>query len=337
MKLDVTAETKASSPQSSAKGLARVQPVFLLATPRSHSALVAAMIGQHPEMFSLPETHLFNAPTAAKWFKMCETATFHMADGLLRTVAELFYGDQTDETILAAEGWLRRRSQYSTGLLFEEFVLKLRDQMVLESSSTLISRPAALRRIIHNFPLARFIHLTQHPRAFGDRLMTSIEDAAKQGPVPFWLLNLASFPSPSASDDGTPHQSPGFDPQRAWYELNSNAKEFLDTLPTNQKKTLRIEDLFADARAVLRGVVGWLGLRTDEEVVEAMMYPERSRFACVGPSRARFGNEGAFLQNPKFEYQPAESCLLDGPLSWMRDEQEFLPKVKALALEFGYR
>jgi hypothetical protein len=288
-------------------------------------------------MYSLPETHLFNAPTGAKWFEMCEASRFHMADGLLRAVAELFYGDQTDETILAAEGWLRRRSQYSTGLLFEELLLKVRDQIIIECSSTLISRSAALRRIIHNFPLARFLHLTQHPRAFGDRLMMSIEDAAKQGPVPYWLLNLASFPSPSASDDGTPHQSPGFDPQRAWYELNHNAKEFLDALPANQKKTLRIEDVFADARVALRRVVDWLGLRTDDEAVEAMMHPERSRFACVGPSRACFGNEKSFLQSPMFVPMPSGTYTLEGGLSWRNDGEGFLPKIMELAREFDYR
>ena len=272
------------------------------------------MLGQHPRMYSLPETHLFDASTMTKWWERCDASTFHMADGLLRAIAELFHGDQTNETIAAAEGWLRRRSHQTTGLVFEELIERASQKIVVESSSTLASRPVALRRIIGDFPLARFVQVTQHPRAFGERLMASIEQAAKQGPVPYWMLNLASFPCPSASDDGTPHQGPGFDPQRAWYELNLNVAKFLDTVSPDRKMTLRIEDLFEDARLALQGVALWLGVPTDDEALEAMMHPERSSFARMGPSRARFGNEKAFLQDPMFTPPQQETYRLDGPL-----------------------
>ena len=264
-------------------------------------------------------------------------STFHMADGLLRAVAELFHGDQTDETILAAEGWLRRRSHQTTGLVFEELMERASGRIVVESSSTLASRPAALRRILRDFPLARFVQVTQHPQAFGERLMRSIEEATRQGPVPYWMLNLASFPCPSASDDGTPRQGPGFDPQRAWYELNLNVKEFLDSVSPDKKTTLRIEDLFEDARLALQGIALWLGLPTDDEALDAMMHPERSSFARIGPSRAPFGNERAFLQDPMFTPPQLETYTLDGPLSWRQDGQEFLPKVRELARQFDYR
>src|ERR1700759_3818222 len=103
-------EVSTPEQSSGARAVPPAQPVFLLAPPRSHCALAGAMIGQHPQMYSLPETHLFNAPTVTKWLEMCDSSTFRMADGLLRAVAELFNASQTDETILAAEGWLRRRN-----------------------------------------------------------------------------------------------------------------------------------------------------------------------------------------------------------------------------------
>jgi hypothetical protein len=151
------------------------------------------------------------------------------------------------------------------------------------------------------------------------------------------MLSLASLPGSSASEDGTPHHAAGFDPQRAWYELNANATEFLKLVPAQRKMVLRIEDLFDNAKPTLQAIASWLGLRYDDEAVETMMHPERSTFARPGPSRAPFGNEGGFLQNPVFDASLAETYALDGPLSWRPDGREFLPKVKALARQFDYR
>jgi hypothetical protein len=273
----------------------------------------------------------------AKWWEMCEHSAFHMADGLLRAVAQLFFGEQTDDSIKAAEGWLRRRNHFSTSLVFESLAEKTGGLVPVESSSTLVSRPAALQLMLQMFPLARFIHIVQHPRRFGEFLMKGIEDAARQGPVPYWMLNLASFPGASASEDGTPHRDSGFDPQRAWYVLNGNACEFLKGVPENQRLLLRIEDLFGETVPVLERIAGWLGLRTDEEAIQAMMHPEQSPYARPGPPRARFGNESAFLQNPTPGTAPLEAHTLEGPLSWSPVAREFLPKVKELARQFDYR
>jgi hypothetical protein len=333
----LNAEAGDSQRKLNARNESSAHPIFLLALPRSHCGLARAMIGQHPQLYGLPETHLFNAPTLSKWREMCDASTFRMADGLLRAVAQLFHGEQTDETILAAEGWLRRRNPCTTSLVFEELAETVSGRFLVEGSSTLVSRPGALQRILRHFPLARFIHLTWHPRAFGEYLMKGIDEAAKQGPVPYWMLNLASFPGPSASEDGTPRQDSGFDPQRVWYELNANAAEFLKLVPTNGKMVLRIEDLFGDTKPTLQRIAGWLGLSTDDEALEAMTHPEQSAFARPGPSRAPFGNEGSFLKNPLFEPAPPEAWLLEGPLSWRQDRQEFLPKVKDLARHFDYR
>jgi hypothetical protein len=317
--------------------LSLTQPLFVLAPPRSHAAVISAMLGQHPQMYSLPETHLFSAPTIAGWWAACEKSTFRMADGLLRAVAQIFFGEQTDDSIKAAEGWLRRRSQLSTGLVFETLTERVSPRLLIESSSTVVSRPAALERLRRMFPSARFLHLAQHPRGFGEFLMNGIREASKQGPVPYWMLNLASFPGPSASEDGTPHRDAGFDPQRAWYVLNTKICEFLEPIRDANKMLIRVEDLFAQPRLTLQRIAAWFGLRTDEEAIEAMQYPERSPFACLGPSGARYGNESGFLRHPRLDDALGQVHSLEGPLSWRQAEQEFLPKVKELALHFGYK
>jgi hypothetical protein len=311
-------------------------PLFLLASPRSHSGIACAMLGQHPQMYSLPETHLFNAPTLAAWRAMCTRSSFRMADGLLRAVAQLFFGEQTDDSIEAAEGWLRRRAQFSTGLVFEALAERVSPLLLVESSTTLVSRPTSLQRLLRMFPLARFMHLVQHPRRFGEFLLSGIRETSEQGPVPYWMLYLASFPGPSASDDGTPHRDPGFDPQRAWYVLNTNICEFLRQIPEQQKLLLRIEDLFEEPGRTLIRIAGWLGLRVDKEAIEEMQRPERSCFAHFGPQSARFGNEAFFLSNPFLSSEPLPQHTLEGPLVWKSTAQEFLPKVKELARQFGY-
>src|SRR3982750_3544139 len=72
--------------------------VFVLSPPRSFSTIVSAMLGQHPQLYGLPELHLFGAETIAEFTRQCEEATYPMADGLLRAVAQLYFGRQTDDT-----------------------------------------------------------------------------------------------------------------------------------------------------------------------------------------------------------------------------------------------
>ena len=312
------------------------RPVFLLAPPCSSGALVCAMLGRNSQAYGLPETHLFTAETVAGWWAMCEKSTFRMADGLLRAVAQMFYGEQTDDCIKEAEGWLRRRSQLSTGLIYEALADRVSPLLMVEHSGTIVSRPVALRRMLRLFPMARIVQVTVHPRRFGEFLMKSIHEASKLGPVPYWMLNLASFPGASASEDGTPHKDSGLDPQRAWYVLNSNIATFLDPVPETQKLLLRVEDLMTDPSQTLGRVAGWLGLPTDDKAIEEMLHPERSPYACFGPTGARYGNESAFLQNPALSFEPVEAQSLEGALSWRHGGQGFLPKVKELARLFGY-
>ena len=92
--------------------LGRADLLFILAPPRSFTTVVSHMLGQHPQMYGLPETHLLGAETLAEWWNLCSQATFNMDHGLLRVVAELYFGEQTEYTVKRASGWLRRRSHF---------------------------------------------------------------------------------------------------------------------------------------------------------------------------------------------------------------------------------
>jgi hypothetical protein len=311
-------------------------PLFILAPPRSFAAVVGSMLGQHPQLYGLPETHLFGCETMAEWWDRCSQGTFNMSHGLLRAVAQLYFGEQTETSIKLANGWLRRRLNFTTGFLLEVLAEKVHPRFLVDKSPSIVYRLDALQRAYTLFPLAKFIHLVQHPRGYGESVMEAIREAAVHGPVPQWMLHLASYPALSAGASELPEHSQELDPQRGWHALHSNICEFLDTISAEQKRRIRGEDLLNDPDQSLRSIAEWLGIRTDAEAIEAMQHPERSPYACFGPPGARYGDDHFFLGSPALRPGQAEPHSLDGPLSWRTDGQGFLPKVTELARQFGY-
>jgi hypothetical protein len=281
-------------------------PVFVLAVPRSFSSVVCAMLGQHPQAFGLPETNLFAARTLGGWWMYCSRAQASMHDGLLRAIAQIYFGAQTEAAVLRAAGWIQRRSHFSTGLLLEVIAERVSPLMLVEKSPNIVSRAYSL------FPQAKFIHLVRHPRAQGESLAKFI--AASK--VPGWQQL--------------------HDPQRLWYIQNVNICDFLESVPESQKLRMRGEELLDDPETHLRLIADWLRLRTDAEAIEMMMHPEQSPFACLGPLGARFGNDPLFLKHPALRPTRAAAQTLDGALSWRNAKQGFLPKVRQLAEQFGY-
>ena len=82
-------------------------PLFLLAPPRSYTSVINAMIGQHPQMFGLPELNLFNVSILKElWRRVSDT--MGERNGLLRAVAEIYAGEQTTEAIVMALHWAVR-------------------------------------------------------------------------------------------------------------------------------------------------------------------------------------------------------------------------------------
>jgi hypothetical protein len=319
------------------------EPIILLGTPQSFNSLVGAMLGQHPELYDLPETHLLGFETVGQWHRACPEARFRMADGLLRAVAQVCFGGQTDAEVNEAVGWLRRRFHFTSGYLLEELAERIHPRILIEKSPSLVSDPTALVRVREMFPLARFLHLVQHPRSFGRGLTDAVSAAAAAGgPVPPWLLHLACFPHRFADDEpddlSAEQSAPEPDPQRAWYALHRNACSFLESVPEMYKRRVRVEDVVSEPGRVLADVCRWLKVRDDEEAVEQMMHPERSPFARVGPSGAPFGNDPTFLENPTFPQQVKNELAtnLDDPLPWRRDGTGLATEVKELACEFGY-
>ena len=116
-----------------------------------------------------------------------------------------------------------------------------------------------------------------------------------------------------------------------------NIITFLNGVPERQKIRIQGEELLAAPDTHLRQIAEWLGLRTDQEAIEAMQHPEQSPYASLGPVNARFGNDPSFLREPTLRRSSrAKEPTLHGQLAWREDGGEFSPEVRELAQEFGY-
>jgi hypothetical protein len=321
-------------------------PVFILAAPRSFSSVVCAMLGQHPQMYGLPETHLFRDETLEPWLRRASEEVFPLTHGLLRAVAQLCFGEQTERSVKFATGWLYRRSTFTSSMIFEELARRAAPSILVDKSPSMVYSLESMQRVHQCFPQARLIHLTRHPRAHGHSVLKYLKllmkpqyrprnANVKSGTAPEWIVNLAHFPySPEIGAGGSETLE---DPQRGWYVLNRNIVTFLKSVPQHQWIVVRGEDLLADTDRGLRQIAKWLGIRTDSEAIEEMKHPERSPYAYPGPPGARLGNDIFFLQDPVLHPSRAVEQSLDGPLGWRTDGIGFLPEVRELARNLGYQ
>src|SRR6266481_3573144 len=113
-------------------------PIFVLSPPLSFSSFFAAMLGQHPQLYAIPETHLFVAETLHEWWDTCAKTSFHMSHGLVRAVAQLFYGAQNQTAVQLARAWLRRRMPFTTGYLLELLAGRVDPRALVEKSPSII-------------------------------------------------------------------------------------------------------------------------------------------------------------------------------------------------------
>lgn len=322
-------------------------PLFILAAPRSFSSVVTAMLGQHPQMFGLPETHLFGDETMEQWQARAAQETYQMSHGLLRAVAQICFKRQTEHSVTMAAAWLRRRSCYTSGMVFEELAREVYPSVLIDKSPSMVYEIESMRRAYRFFPEARFLHLVRHPRTYCESVLTYLQTLSKPeyqprerkeeiGQVPGWISHLASFPYHPAHKPSPDQLAAGMDPQAGWYVLNTHVVTFLKSIPAVQWIVVRGEDLLQDPESSLSAVAEWLGVRTDRQAVRQMMHPEQSPFARFGPRGARLGNDIRFLESPALHRQRMLSPGLDDPLPWRPDGGGFLPEVVQLARRLGY-
>lgn len=302
--------------QDAPEAVAVPPPVFIITCMRSYSSLVCGMLGQHPELYGLPEVNLAVADRVSgmqRMFRKIRPASLH---GLYRTVAELEFGGQTDAMIAEATAWIEARRDWTTAQLFRAIAGKVAPRALVEKSPTSVAFPKHLDRLLVAFPDARFLHLTRHPRPT--------------------CRSIHALISATDSKKGT-NRAEMTDPEKLWRRMNANAFDFMDRLPVGQGMRIRGEDLLADPDIYFPQICTWLGIRSDADALAAMKHPERSPFARLGPPSARFGNDPNYLNAPEFRMRPIPEATLDGPLDWTPDGAAgFARDTRSLAHCLGY-
>lgn len=299
-------------------------PLFLLAPPRSFTSVINAMIGQHPQTYGFPELNLFNVEKVKRlWGKVSEEigGDSNRRHGLLRAVAELYAGEQTSASITMAEHWAAAREDQMTGEVFHELAAKIYPLIPVEKSPAYTVSIKRMRRIYKACPDARFIHLVRHPIPQGKSVLNL------NNGIFAYFVNSFDFENNHVI----------VDPQIAWHDININILNFLYMVPKDQQMRIRGEEFMEHPQQHLIEICRWLGIRDDDGAIEAMMHPERSRFACFGPINALFGNDPTFLRGPAFRRHKPKIPPLNAPLPWRDDGKGLRPEVVRLAQEFGYR
>jgi hypothetical protein len=303
------------------------------------------MLGQHPETYGFPELRLFNADTLggalhfheqmlaapeqsrsrdpvivrhALFFKAKEQGRppARFSDGLLRAVAELVCGGQTDRGIGEADAWLRGRLDWPVGRVYDLLLDSVAPRVGVDKSPHTGMSPPAMERVRHLYPGARFLHLTRHPTP----TLKSMQEFFKR-----------EFQ----------RTYPGGDPRELaahcahlWRLTHRGILDFTAVLPPEQTLRVRGEDLLADPDAHLARIARWLGLRDDGPAVEAMKHPEASPYAKAGPEAARLGNDPKFLAGPRL--RPVSVPESPEPPADLVPDADLRRSVADLAARLGY-
>jgi Sulfotransferase family len=307
--------------------MALADPLIILAPPRSYTTIICAMLGQHPQMYGVPETHLFVYDTMREW-EMAFGRNFY-ADGLLRAVAEVIFGNQNAATIERARRWLWRRLRWDTGDVLWELAERIHPRILVEKTPMTTYRVEYMQRALDTCPRARFLHLVRHPLGYGQSILKYKEQfAGFRG-----TLRVAGKFYRRLNDRTN---GPARDLQLSWYRIHSNILTFLETISCEQQMRVRGEDLLADPERYLREIAEWMQLRSDAEAIETMKHPELSPFASFGPRNAPMGGDANFFRDPALRTGKVKGQSLDGPLPWRQDGLGFREEVRDLARQFGY-
>lgn len=293
------------------------RPVFILTCMRSYSSLVCGMLGQHPNLYGLPEVNLFAADHVRSILQLFKSIRPVSLNGLWRTIAELEFGEQNEDTVEAAKVWLEARAQWSTSDLYHHIAARVRPRRLVDKSPLTVMNKGFLERMLRTFPDGTFLHLTRHPR-----------------PTCRSILELI------AATDRKKHttRAERTDPERLWCRAHTNILDFQRQLPTGQMMRLKGEDLLTDPNTYLTQIEAWLEVESSEETYEHMMHPENSPFARIGPANAPFGNDPSYLSQPRFQPRPIPSASLNGQLEWRHgDNAQFMSETVSCARRLGYQ
>jgi hypothetical protein len=244
-------------------------PLFILSTWRSGGSVLAAMLGQHPELYAFPELNVLLAETISDLFKLdqrveeeCGWPTNYQTAGSIHAVAELEIGNQSPEAIDAATRWLRQRGHWSTRRFVDHLLELVEPKIgVIKTNQAGVSG-LFLDRIATAYPHGRFLHLTRHPLS----ACNSLQRFRRTMPLRF-------FPSIAGVERSLERDL------REWCYFQRNILAFGGKQSPARFLRVRAEDILTGSDSALAGVASWLGVATDATAISGLRRPERAVFS----------------------------------------------------------
>jgi hypothetical protein len=287
------------------------QPLFILCPGRSFSSVVCAAIGQHPQMFGLPEINLFSVDRMAQLIDV-DIPLFGIPGvltGLRRSVAELRFGEQTEASVEQAIVWINQQRDL-TGIGMFELLRGMAAPRELVDKSPTNSRPEALRRLHAAYPDAYYLHLSRHPRS---TCRSRFKAHQKRKPMDGSML------------------------EKLWLNRHLELIEFGKSVAPGHYMFLKGELFFEQPVSLLTQICEWLDISADQAAMAHMLRPEDSPFARLGPPNAKFGNNPGFIENPALRIGKIKEENLQDPLEWFQGRNVyFSQQTRELALMLGY-
>ena len=259
-------------------------PIFILSSPRSYSSVISSMIGQHSEFFGFPEINLILADDIQSYIALMKEQRLNLKDGDLRSIAYIFFGDQSFNSIKKASDFLIQYPDMKTKDVLKSFHEKIHPKRLVTKSPLYASDLNYLKKLP---PDAFFIHLLRNPLTQN----RSLENYLR-------LLDLNP-----ANHLYTAHLENRY---KGWINEQQNIEIFLQKIPSNKKMRVYSESIMQEPKEAMKGLCHFLNVSDDEENIEQMLHPEKSIFASVANETARFGNDPKFLMHPKLRV-PNES------------------------------
>jgi hypothetical protein len=288
----------------------RHAPVFLLAPARSYSSVVGTMLGEHPDLYGFPELTMFEAATVGERLDgqpliKAEREEWNPTAGLERALALLDGGSQDATSVASARAWLEARRSWRGEHVLDHLFERVAPLVPVEKSPGTVGEEQSLQRLAAAYPRARLLHLTRHP-----------------------VTTAWSMQNAFVLHDHPEHCV------RAWTTVHARIAAFAAPLDPARVLRVRAEDVLNDGGSTLRRIAAWLGVRGDDAAIDAMLHPERSPYATLGPAGASGGNDPRFLREPALRSVELPAAV-DFPAAW-KVARDVADRARELAAELGY-
>lgn len=251
-------------------------PILLFGPPSGDCVRVAGLLDRQPGMLAFPELRILGIDTVEEALDLHARSEDRAGDGLLRSIALLCIGGDDDDAVAAAEHWLRRRADWSTGALLLHLLARAapRIGVLHECQSSL--RGDEIEAALTLLPDALLVHVVEPPLDFASRAHMA--------------LHGRLFSPPEALSHVGMH--PTLAPSLMWYRVHDTLLRLRADYPDRRWRTLRADLARTRPAQTVGALLAELGLPYSETDTPP------GPFARPGPRRAPLGDDPDYLRAP---------------------------------------